>query len=65
MRELVTQIWALEQFDTQVLAKYLRCMLKATLPMDHKIALGLIKEIGTMVKQSASVGLYWHENLSL
>jgi hypothetical protein len=57
MRELATQIWALEQCDTQVLAKYLRCMLKATLPMDHKIALGVIKEISMMVKQLASVSL--------
>ncbi|KAI0395928.1 meiosis protein SPO22/ZIP4 like-domain-containing protein [Xylariaceae sp. FL0594] len=54
MRELVTQIYALEQFDIHVLAKYLRCLLKATLPTDHKISLDLIKEIGIMVKHGAN-----------
>ncbi|RWA09852.1 hypothetical protein EKO27_g5250 [Xylaria grammica] len=54
MRELVNQMWTLEHFGGEKLAKYMRCLLKATLPMEHNISLNLIKEISTMVKQSAS-----------
>ncbi|KAF2968484.1 hypothetical protein GQX73_g5062 [Xylaria multiplex] len=54
LRELVNQIWGLEHFGDEKLAKYLRCLLKATLPMEHHIPLNLIEEISTMVKELAS-----------
>ncbi|KAI0539329.1 meiosis protein SPO22/ZIP4 like-domain-containing protein [Xylaria digitata] len=54
LRELVNQIWNLEHFGDEKLAKYLRCLLKATLPMEHHIPLNLMEEISTMVKESAS-----------
>ncbi|KAI0454480.1 meiosis protein SPO22/ZIP4 like-domain-containing protein [Xylaria acuta] len=51
MRELINQIWNLENFGNEKLAKYMRCLLKATLPMEHKIPLNLLKEISTMNKK--------------
>lgn len=54
MRELVNQVWSVQHFGDEKLAKYMRCLLKATLPMKHEIPLSLIREISTMVKQSAS-----------
>ncbi|KAI8625467.1 SPO22-domain-containing protein [Xylariaceae sp. FL1651] len=54
LRELVNQIWTLEHFDSKKLAKYMRCLLKATLPMGHKISLNLVEEVCTMVKRLAS-----------
>ncbi|KAI3341252.1 meiosis protein SPO22/ZIP4 like-domain-containing protein [Ustulina deusta] len=59
IRELVNQIWTLEHFGDEKLAKYMRCLLKATLPMEHKIPLNLIEEISTMVKELASKKKYF------
>ncbi|KAI1422777.1 meiosis protein SPO22/ZIP4 like-domain-containing protein [Xylaria sp. FL1777] len=59
MRELVNQIWTLEQFGDEKLAKYMRCLLKATLSMEHKIPLNLIEEISTMVKELANKKKYF------
>ncbi|KAJ8131120.1 hypothetical protein O1611_g2505 [Lasiodiplodia mahajangana] len=53
MRELVNQIWALENFGQEKLAKYMRCLLKITLPMEYRLSLNLIEEITTIIKQSA------------
>ncbi|KAI1751205.1 meiosis protein SPO22/ZIP4 like-domain-containing protein [Xylaria castorea] len=51
MRELINQIWTLENFGHEKLARYMRCLLKATLPMEHKIPLNLMKEISAMNKK--------------
>ncbi|KAI1745555.1 hypothetical protein F4680DRAFT_106193 [Xylaria scruposa] len=53
MRELINQIWTLEKSGIEKLAKYMRCLLKVTLPMEHKIPLNLMEEISAMVKQLA------------
>lgn len=53
MRELVNQIWSVQHFGDEKLAKYMRCLLKATLPMKHEVPLSLIGEISAMVKQLA------------
>lgn len=53
MRELINQIWTLESFGNEKLAKYMRCLLKATLPMEHTIPMSLLEEISAMVKQLA------------
>ncbi|KAI1431325.1 meiosis protein SPO22/ZIP4 like-domain-containing protein [Xylaria sp. CBS 124048] len=53
LREIINQIWALENFDFEKLAKYMRCLLKVTLPMEHKLPLNLIEEICTNVKELA------------
>ncbi|KAI1128228.1 meiosis protein SPO22/ZIP4 like-domain-containing protein [Nemania abortiva] len=54
MRELINQIWSLENFGKEKLAKYMRCLLKITLPMEHQLPFNLIEEISTMIKQLAS-----------
>ncbi|KAI0101809.1 meiosis protein SPO22/ZIP4 like-domain-containing protein [Nemania sp. FL0031] len=54
MRELVNQIWALENFGKEKLAKYMCCLLKVTLPMEQNLPLSLIEEISTMIKELTS-----------
>ncbi|KAI0402376.1 meiosis protein SPO22/ZIP4 like-domain-containing protein [Xylaria palmicola] len=54
MRELINQIWTLENFGVEKLAKYMRCLLKVTLPMEHKISLNLTGEISSIVKELAT-----------
>ncbi|KAJ3573769.1 hypothetical protein NPX13_g4582 [Xylaria arbuscula] len=54
MREIVNQIWKLEHFDDRKLAKYMRCLLKATLHMEHQIPLTFIAEVSAMIKELAS-----------
>lgn len=56
LRELINQIWALEHFGNEKLSKYMRCLLKVTLPMQSEISLGLIGEISRMVTELAGVG---------
>ncbi|KAI1269361.1 SPO22-domain-containing protein [Xylariaceae sp. FL1019] len=53
LREIVNQIWSIEHFGNDKLAKYMRCLLKVTLSMEHEISLGLIEEICSIVKQSS------------
>ncbi|KAI1153268.1 meiosis protein SPO22/ZIP4 like-domain-containing protein [Nemania diffusa] len=59
MRELVNQIWTIENFGKEKLAKYMRCLLKCTLPMEPKIPLNLIEEISTRVKQLSTTENYF------
>ncbi|KAI0799498.1 meiosis protein SPO22/ZIP4 like-domain-containing protein [Xylaria sp. FL0064] len=59
MRELINQIWGLEHFGDEKLAKYMRCLLKITLTMEHNIPLNLIGEISNMVKELASKKKYF------
>ncbi|KAJ2995371.1 hypothetical protein NUW58_g1292 [Xylaria curta] len=59
MRELINEIWTLENFDNEKLARYMRCLLKVTLPMEHKIPLNVIGEISAMVKQLAQKKKYF------
>ncbi|KAI1330714.1 SPO22-domain-containing protein [Xylariaceae sp. FL0255] len=59
MRELINQIWALEKFDSAKLGKYMKCLLKVTLTMEHHISLNLIEEICSTVKQLASKNKYF------
>ncbi|KAI0485651.1 meiosis protein SPO22/ZIP4 like-domain-containing protein [Xylaria cf. heliscus] len=60
LRELINQIWTLENFGNEKLAKYMRCLLKTTLPMEHKIPLNLLEEISAMnKKQFPLIDLEW------
>ncbi|KAI0601756.1 meiosis protein SPO22/ZIP4 like-domain-containing protein [Biscogniauxia sp. FL1348] len=52
LRKLINYIWELEHFDHDKLAKYMRCLLKATLPLEPEVPLRVIEEICDMVKQS-------------
>ncbi|RMJ11073.1 hypothetical protein BHE90_011318 [Fusarium euwallaceae] len=44
MRLIINEIFALEQFDTQRLAKYIRCMFQAVLPLDDTLALQVVEQ---------------------
>ncbi|KAI0503144.1 meiosis protein SPO22/ZIP4 like-domain-containing protein [Xylaria bambusicola] len=55
MREIIDQTWKLEHFGYEKLAKYMRCLLKATLPMEHHIPLNLMGEISNMAKELANM----------
>ncbi|KAI1873577.1 hypothetical protein JX265_005199 [Neoarthrinium moseri] len=51
LRTIINEIWKLEGFDINKLAKYLRCLTQATLP-DKDLSLGLIKETCDHVKRA-------------
>lgn len=44
MRIIINEIWTLEQFMVEKLAKYMRCLFQATLPLDDDLGLGLMDE---------------------
>ncbi|KAL6357454.1 hypothetical protein LRP88_07621 [Fusarium phalaenopsidis] len=44
LRLIINEIFALEQFDNQRLAKYLRCMFQAVLPLDDSLALQVVEQ---------------------
>ncbi|KAH9898758.1 meiosis protein SPO22/ZIP4 like-domain-containing protein [Xylariomycetidae sp. FL2044] len=53
LRRIVNYIWHLERFDQEKLAKYMRCLLKATLPLEPDLSLKIIQATCDQVKQSA------------
>ncbi|KAI0020392.1 meiosis protein SPO22/ZIP4 like-domain-containing protein [Xylariomycetidae sp. FL0641] len=53
LRKVVNCIWRLERFDTEKLAKYMRCLLKVTIPLEPELGLKVMEEINSVVKQSA------------
>ncbi|WAO83090.1 Hypothetical protein NCS54_00027000 [Fusarium falciforme] len=44
LRLIINEIFALEHFDNQRLAKYLRCMFQAVLPLDDSLALQVVEQ---------------------
>ncbi|KAH7133344.1 meiosis protein SPO22/ZIP4 like-domain-containing protein [Dactylonectria estremocensis] len=44
MRVIINQIFELEDFDNQRLAKYVRCMFQAILPLDDNLALHVVDQ---------------------
>ncbi|RYP55629.1 hypothetical protein DL769_010097 [Monosporascus sp. CRB-8-3] len=53
LRIIVNQIWALELFDYAKTAKYMRCLLQATLSGPPETSLNVMEEICSAVKQEA------------
>ncbi|RYP22519.1 hypothetical protein DL765_001577 [Monosporascus sp. GIB2] len=53
LRIIVNQIWALEVFDHAKTAKYMRCLLQATLSGPPEMSLNVMEEICSAVKQEA------------
>ncbi|CAJ2511271.1 Uu.00g068960.m01.CDS01 [Anthostomella pinea] len=53
LRKLINCIWELEHFDNKKLAKYMRCLLKVTLPLEPNLPLKVIEETCDIVKESA------------
>ncbi|KAI1210704.1 uncharacterized protein F4807DRAFT_56418 [Annulohypoxylon truncatum] len=53
LRKIINYIFSLERFDSEKLAKYLRCLLKATLASDPEFPLKIMEDICRLVKQCA------------
>lgn len=56
LRTLINEIFELERFDSEKLAKYMRCLLRVVLP-DADLSLRVIDEICRIIKQAAEVSL--------
>jgi hypothetical protein len=55
LKLLVNEIWSLERFGNDRLAKYLRLLFQAVLPLDGPAALQIIDQAREIVRQSAEV----------
>lgn len=55
MRVVINEIWALEQFAVEKLAKYMRCLFQATLPLDDDLGLGLMEEFCEWTSEASKV----------
>ncbi|KAI1780406.1 hypothetical protein F4818DRAFT_450936 [Hypoxylon cercidicola] len=53
LRKVINNIFSLERFDNEKLAKYLRCLLKATLSSEPEFPLKVMDDICRLVKQCA------------
>ncbi|KAI0182027.1 hypothetical protein GGR52DRAFT_584449 [Hypoxylon sp. FL1284] len=53
LRKIINHIFSLEQFDNEKLAKYLRCLLKATLSSEPEVPLKVMEDICKLVKECA------------
>ncbi|KAI2473487.1 meiosis protein SPO22/ZIP4 like-domain-containing protein [Annulohypoxylon bovei var. microspora] len=53
LRKIINHIFSLERFDNEKLAKYLRCLLKATLASEPEFPLRIMDDICRLVKQCA------------
>ncbi|KAI5864321.1 meiosis protein SPO22/ZIP4 like-domain-containing protein [Durotheca rogersii] len=53
LRKIINHIFSLERFDNEKLAKYLRCLLKATLASEPEFPLRIADDICRLVKQCA------------
>ncbi|CAI6098659.1 unnamed protein product [Clonostachys chloroleuca] len=56
MRLIVNGIFVLEDFDTQRLGKYLRCIFQVILPLDDTLALQLLGETSYIAREGSQVG---------
>ena len=53
LRLITNSIFEIKNFDCAKLAKYIRCLFQATLPMDDGLAFQLLKEALDMARQTA------------
>lgn len=56
IRAIINEIWQMERFDVNKLAKWLHCLLLAVVP-DPQLSLQLIEETCGRVQQAAKVGI--------
>lgn len=56
MKLIINEIFALEDFDSEKLAKYIRCMFQAILPLDDALALQLVDQALQIARESSQVG---------
>lgn len=58
MRLIVNGIFVLEDFDTQRLGKYLRCIFQVILPLDDTLALQLLGETSHIAREGSQVSFF-------
>ncbi|KAK9785215.1 putative Meiosis protein SPO22/ZIP4 like-domain-containing protein [Seiridium cardinale] len=61
LRAIINEIFKLESFDSEKLAKYMRCLLRITMS-DAELSSKLVEEICNMVKQAAKTQKPFPEN---
>ncbi|QPC76062.1 hypothetical protein HYE68_006814 [Fusarium pseudograminearum] len=55
MRLIINEIYLLEGFDNKRLAKYIRCLFKAILPLDDRLALQVIEQAVKVAREGSQV----------
>uniref|UniRef100_A0A4E9DZ94 Protein ZIP4 homolog n=1 Tax=Gibberella zeae TaxID=5518 RepID=A0A4E9DZ94_GIBZA len=55
MRLIINEIYLLEGFDNERLAKYIRCLFKAILPLDDRLALQVIEQAVKVAREGSQV----------
>lgn len=55
MRLIINEIFALDEFDNQQLAKYIRCMFQAILPLDDNLALQVVDQALKVAREGSQV----------
>ncbi|KAK7977888.1 hypothetical protein PG996_003939 [Apiospora saccharicola] len=54
LRVLINEIWRLEGFDIEKLAKYMRCLVQVTLPSKSEMSANVVEDVCRYVKEAAS-----------
>ncbi|KAM5374696.1 hypothetical protein ACJZ2D_006474 [Fusarium nematophilum] len=57
MRLIINEIFALEQFDSQKLAKYMHCMYQAILPLDDSLALQVVEQALQIAREGSQTDI--------
>ncbi len=55
MRLIINNIFELEKFDNEKLAKYIRCIFQVILPLDEDLSLQLVDEALNIAREGAEV----------
>ncbi|EWG50418.1 hypothetical protein FVEG_16625 [Fusarium verticillioides 7600] len=55
MRLIINEIFSLEQFDNQQLAKYMRCMFQAILPLDDSLAFQVVEQAVQIAREGSQM----------
>ncbi|KAM0559355.1 hypothetical protein ACHAPJ_004379 [Fusarium lateritium] len=55
MRLIINEIFSLEGFDNQRLAKYMRCMFQAILPLDDSLALQVVEQAIQIAREGSQM----------
>ncbi|WKT38518.1 Tetratricopeptide-like helical domain superfamily [Fusarium oxysporum f. sp. vasinfectum] len=55
MRLIINEIFSLEQFDNQQLAKYMRCMFQAILPLDDNLAFQVVEQAVQIAREGCQM----------
>ncbi|EEY19690.1 conserved hypothetical protein [Verticillium alfalfae VaMs.102] len=56
LRQIINEIWNLERFDPARLAKYIRCLFQAVLPLESELGRQILQEAISKARASAESG---------